>query len=337
MGYNSQSGKVIVGTQTAKGVTRTDLGTLGLGLKLTSGSLAGNRELITADPEIGGGRDLTDALGGPTSFSGEYGMYARNRAIAFFLKNVLGEAVSAPDGTEPAAHIHTITPVDGQIPFFSVYEEISDNLERFLYTDAMVNTFHMEAEAGGLLTATAGVIARQMVAGTPALSASALTDNTSMFVGTNINITYNGVAVPAKSFSIDINNNIEDDDFRLGSLFLGDMTAKSREITASMTLRHENSAAMRQALFGTTTATQIGGLLTKEELVILIESYENITGTGIKFSTELTFPKVIFNPFAFEPSGDDALENDVEMTVVRPDPAVKAMTAVVTNDVAAIA
>lgn len=334
MGYSSQSGTIIVGTQSAPGVLNTDLDTDGLALRLTSGALAGNRDLLTPDPEIGGGRDTTDAYLGAVSFSGDYEMYVRMQAVAFFLKNVLGTAVSAAHATAPAdtAWTHTITPTDGQLPFFSVYEEISNDLERFQYTDAVVNTFHLEAEANGYLTATAGVLARLMTAGVTNIDGSTLLDNTSMVVGTNISITYNGVTVPAKSFSLDINNNIEDDDFRLGSFFLGDMTAKSREVTASMTVRHADASMMRQALFGSSVATQVGGLTTKQQLVITMNAYEDIPGTtGVKYGIVLTLPKVIFNPFAFEPSGDDALENDIEMTAVRPSAATPILTAVVTN------
>lgn len=336
MGYNSQSGQVILATQSTPGVASSTLATTGISVRLRSGSLTGNRDLLTPDAEIGGGRDTSDAYLGAVSFSGDYEMYVRFRAIALFLKAALGVASSA---TTTGVSTHTITPSDGQVPFLTVYEEISNGLERFLYTDVVVNTFHLEAEANGYLMATAGMIGRLVTAGVTDIPGDSLTDNTSLVVGTNITITYDGVTVPAKSFSLDVNNNFEDDDFRLGSFFLGDLTAKRREVTASMTLRHDNNATMRQALFGTATATQIGGLTTKKALVINIAAYEDIPAStpATKYSITITLPKVIFAPFAFEPSGDDALENDVDMTAVRPDLAQKIMTAVVKNDQAAIA
>jgi hypothetical protein len=331
MGYNSQSGQVILSTQDNPGVASNRLATEGISVRLRSGALTGNRDLLTPDAEIGGGRDTSDAYLGAVSFSGDYEMYVRFRAIAMFLRAALGEVETESVG---GAFRHTVTPSDGQVPFLSVYEEISNGLERFLYTDVVVNTFHLEAEANGYLMATAGMIGRLVTAGVPDIDGDALTDNTSLVVGTNITITYNGVTVPAKSFSLDVTNNFEDDDFRLGSFFLGDLTAKRREVTASMTLRHNDNSAMRQALFGTSTATQIGGLTTKQALVINIAAYEDVPGAtaGTKFSLTITLPKVIFAPFAFEPSGDDALENDVDMTAVRPDLAQPVMRAVVVND-----
>lgn len=336
MGQTSQSGQVIFATQSAAGVPvlPAALATDGLSVKIRSGSLAGNRDLLVPDPEIGGGRDTSDAYLGGVSFSGDYDMYVRFRAVAFFLANTLGvKATVAVDGVDGAFE-HTITPSDGQVPFMTVYEEIGDGLERFIYTDVVCNTFHLEADANGLLSSTVGLIGRMVAANAAPIDGTALIDNTSMVPGTNVIVKYNGVQLPAKSFSLDITNNFEDDNHYLGSFYLGDLTAKSREITASALLRHEDSARMRQALFGASTATQIGGLTTKEPLQIVINAYEDVVGSspvGTKYSLTLDLPKVIFEPFAFEPSGDDALENDVSMRAVRPDRAVPIMTAVVVN------
>lgn len=336
MGQTSQSGQVIFATQTAYNtpVDAATLGTDGLAVKLRSGSLGGNRDLLTLDPEIGGGRDVADADLGAVAFGGDFELYARFRALAFFLKNALGGTVTTVAEGTAGAWRHTILPSDGQLPFMTVYEEIGDGLERFIYSDVVCNTFHLEADANGHLMATVGLIGRNVTAGVADIDGDALVDNTSTVVGTNILVKYDGVTMPAKSFSLDVNNNFEDDNFYLGSLFLGDLTAKRREITASVTVRHETSAMMKQALFGSPTATQIGGRTTKKELKITALSYDNIVGSSpaVPYSLELTCGKCIFEPFAFAPSGDDALENDIAMRIVRPDPTLPALTAVVIND-----
>lgn len=340
MGHSSQTGQVIFATQTAPKVPvpAGDLETDGLSVKIRSGSLGGNRDLLTADPEIGGGRDTADAYLGTVGFSGDYDMYVRYRAIGLFLKNVLGAATTTPDTPVAGANTHVITPVDGQVPFMTVYEEISDGLERFIYSDVVVNTLSLEAEANGFLTATVGLIGRLVTPGVAAIDGAPLTDNTAMTVGTNIQVTYAGVSLPAKSMSISISNNFEDDNFYLGSFFLGDLTAQAREVSGSVTLRHEDASYMRQSLYGTPTATTIGGITTKEPLVISAASYEDIPGaTGTQYSLELEFGKVIFEPFAFEPSGADALESDVAMRMVRPDPTQPIMKATLVNGDATIA
>jgi hypothetical protein len=330
MGHSSQSGQIIVRSQPTPGTFAADIATEGLAVRLRSGALAGNRELLVLDPEIGGGRDTADAYLGGVSFGGDYEMYPRFDSIPTFLRAALGDASS---NTVTGVTTHTITPTDGQPPYLSVYEEIAVGLERFQYTDVMVSSLSFDAEANGFIMCTASVLGRLMTAGVADIDGSALYDLTPVAVGTNITVTYDGVTVPAKSLSLSISQDIEDDDFRLGSFYLGDMTAKQREISGSLTLRHNDALTMRQALFGTSAATQVGGLTTKEEMVITVQSYEDIPGgtPATKFKMEFTLPQVIYEPFAFEPSGDDILENDVSFRAVRPNPAVDIMSVEVVN------
>lgn len=336
MGYSSQSGQVILRSQATPGVAMTDLGTAGVATRLRSGSMAINRELITLDPEIGGGRDTADAYLGPANYSGDYELYPRFESIGTLLRAALGSVTSAVAG---GVNTHTFTPVDGQLPYLTVYEEISDGLERFLYSDAVVNTLHFEADANGVLMGTAGMIARTAVPGTPDIDGAALYDKTQTAVGTSITLTYNGLKLPGKSFGFDLTNGVEDDDYRLGQFEVGDLTAKQREVSGSFTVRHNSAALMRQAAFGTASATTLGGLTTKQSLVIDMQAYQIIEGSTppTPYSLKITLPNVILEPFAFEPSGDDVLETDITWRALRPDPAVPIMTAVLKNGKATIA
>lgn len=337
MGFSSQAGQLILATQSAAGVAATIDSANGVAMKLRSGSLAPNRELMVPDAEIGGSRDVVDAYLGTVSYSGDFDFYARLESITTLLRAVLGTSVTAADTPGAGVTQHTITPSDaGQLPFLSVQERIGSGLDAYDYLDVVVNTFHLEAEANGYLTGTCGLIARlQTVNASP--EPTPVWDNSPMIVGTNINITYDGITLPAKSFSLDVTNNFEDDDFRLGSFFINDLTPKRREITLSVKLRHQDETTFRQATYGTAAATAPGGITTKSPLVITCETYENIGATTTKSSIELTLPKVILKPFAFAPSGDDILENDVEMQAVRPNTGVDILTAVVQNGAAAIA
>lgn len=337
MGFSSQAGQVLLRTQTAPGVLATDLSTDGIGIKLRSGSLGPNRELLTPDPEIGGGRDTADAYLGAASWSGDYEFYARMDSVATLLKAVLGTSTSAEQGA--GAHRHIITPSDSaQLPFLSIEEKIGAGLETYAYTDAVVNTFHLEADANGYLQGTAGLIARIQQAGqTP--TAAPVWDNGPMIVGTNIQVTYNGLTLPAKSFSIDVTNNYADDDFRLGSFFLGDLTPGGREVTASFGIREADSSLWRQATYGLPTASEVGGLTTKYPLTINCSTYEMIPGStpSLAYSLALNFPHYMLEPYSLEASGADVIESDVAGRALRPDPADDIMVATVTNGRATIA
>jgi hypothetical protein len=160
-----------------------------------------------------------------------------------------------------------------------------------------------------------------------------------MIVGTNVTITYNAVSLPAKNFSLDINNNFEDDDFRLGSFFIGDLTAKRREVTASFGIRESSSALWRQATYGVPAATAPGGVTTKNQLVITALTYEDIV-SGIpatKNTLTITIPKFAITPYELDPSGDDVIESDISGQAVRPAIATPIMTVVTKTARATIA
>lgn len=335
MGFSSQSGQVLFATQASQGVFPAGFGTAHTAMKLRSGALGPSRDLLVTDPEIGGGRDTTDAYLGAASWSGDYEFYVRLEAVPTLLKAVLGSAGSA---TTTGVSTHTITPSDSAtLPYLAVEEKIGSGLETYQYVDAVVNTFHLEAEANGYLMGTAGLIARQQTAGaTP--TADPEWDDSPLLVGTNIQLTYNAVTLPAKSFSMDINNNFEDDDFRLGSFYLGDLTAKSREVNGSFSIRPADSALWRQAVYGTAAATSVGGLTTKQQLVITCTTYEDIDGGTplTKSSITITIPNVALEPYGLEPSGDDIIENDVSWRALRPAAATPICTVVVKNGLASI-
>ena len=336
MGFSSQAGQVILKQQTTQGVLDPGLAASGVAIKLRSGALGTNRELLIPDPEIGGGRDVVDAYLGAVSWSGDYEFYARMDGIATLLKAVLGIA-DAPV-TATGVTTHTLHPSNAAaLPYLSIEEAVGASLETYNYTDAVVNTLHLEAEANGYLQGTAGLIGAKQVANATR-TATPVWDNTPMVVGTNIAVTYNAVTLPAKSFSLDINNNFEDDDFRLGSFYLGDLTPKRREVTAGFSIRESSSAMWRQAAYGVSSAVAPGGLTTKNQLIITMTTYENIPASTppTAYQLQMTFPKFILTPYSLAASGDDIIESDLEGQAVVPVAGTDVVTAAIKTGKATI-
>ena len=446
MGQSSQAGYVAFRTQSVAGTFPADFDTNAIAMKLRSGGIGVNRELMPPDPEIGGGRDIPDAYLGAVSWGGDLEFYTRFNALLPLLNAALGlKYVKSPGGTNhttvltmtgaptggtftltysaqttaalpynatagqiqaalealsnigegevdvsggpinsapisitwygtlagvitnPTANSAgltggtspTITPTSGtvgaayttavkhtfipsdnaQLPFLGIQERIGASLETFNYKDAVVNTLHFEADADGYLMGTAGVIAREQTAGiTGPADILSRFDNLPMVVGTNITLTYNGVSLPAKSFSFDLNNNFEDDDYRLGSFYIGDLTPKRREITLGASIRETDSALWRQAVYGSSVANTPGGLSAKAPFTITMQTYEVIPGESTrKYCLKLTFPQVALSPYTLEASGDDIIESDLEFQVLRPNAARKIMYAEVDTDISAVA
>lgn len=335
MGFSSQAGQVVFRTQSVQGTYNADTPTAGVSMRLRSGALGPNRDLMIPDPEIGGGRDVVDATLGAVSFSGDYEFYTRIDSALTLIYAALGaKAVTTTTGVST----HTLTPTDASLPYLSIQESIGPNMEVYEYTDAVVNTLHLECDANGYVMGTVGIVAARQVAGATR-APTPIADAAPLMVGTNVAVTYNAVSLPAKSFSLDINNNFEDDDFRLGSFYIGDLTPKRREVSASFSIRESSNALWRQAVYGTSAATQPGGLTTKQQLVITATSYEDIPASTplTKYSLALTFPKFSLMPYGLGVSGDDIIESDVQGQALRPDIGTSVMTAVAKTGLVTIA
>lgn len=317
MGFSSQGGQVVFRTQAVQGTYQADTSTAGVSMKLKGGSLGPNRELMIPDPEIGGGRDVVDALLGAVSWSGDYEFYCRLDSAITLIYAALGtKAVTTTTGVST----HTITPTDAaQLPYLSIQEAIGNGLEVYEYTDAVVNTLHLECDANGYVQGTVGIIGAKQIANATR-AAAPVADASPLMVGTNVTATYNAVSMPGKSFTLDINNNFEDDDFRLGSFYIGDLTPKRREVTAGFRIRESSSALWRQATYGVSSATAPGGLTTKQQLVIAATSYEDIPSgvPATKYSMTITIPKFAFTPYALDAAGDDVIESDLTGQALRP-------------------
>lgn len=332
MGFSSQAGQVILRSQTVQGTYNSDTATAGVAMRLRSGALGVNRDLLIPDPEIGGGRDVVDANLGTVSWSGDYEFYGRMNSFLTLLYAALG--IKAAPATVTGITTHTVTPSDAsQLPFLSIEESIGASMETFRYTDAVVNTLHLEADANGYLMGTAGLIAAKQTAGNTR-TVSPGVDTTPLYVGTNISLTYNSIALPAKSFSFDINNNFEDDDFRLGSFYIGDLTPKRREITAGFTIRESSSAFWRQAVYGSSAAVAPAGTTFKAPLVITFSSYDNIPGgtPAGPYTCSITIPSFALSPYSLSVSGDDIIDDDLDGQALRPIPGTPIVTVVAKTD-----
>lgn len=338
MGFPSQLGQVGFRTQASKG-SYADPGAVspnnGTFVRILSGALAGNRTLLIPDPEIGGNRDIPDAYLGPIAFAGEYEFYPRAKAVAQFLKGALG----APVSTLVVDHTsHVFTPTDAvSLPWVSIEENIGGSYETFRYTDAVINTFHMEVDAEGYLKGSVGVIALSQTSGNTKTATPAW-DTTPLYVGSTVHVKWNGADLPAKSFNFDLNNNFEDNDFRLGSVFLGDLVPKRREFMMGVTIRPEDDTLWKTATYGSSAATSAqAGAVFKDDVQIVITSYEKITGAAtMVYTIQVDIPQASIRPFQVNPSGDDVLQHDLEIVALRPVPATPILTVTVKNENTAV-
>ena len=269
-------------------------------------------------------------------------------ALASTNARPLTAASSLTGGTNPAIAItettpgfsvrgvHTIVPSDASsLPWLTVEERMSASFESFRYTDAKIGRLRFECDSGYMggsvdlsaLTQSSGFTAQT----TPAI------DSSPMITGSQVVVYWNGVALPAKSMNFEIQNNMEDDDFRLGSFTLGDLTEKRRMFTMGCTVRPTDAALWKEATYGGSALTgPRAGRASYGTLQIVATSFEDIQGVGTPYRLQVDVPTAAMAPFAIEPSGDDVIEHEVNFTILRDDPVAPIATFQVINDLATV-
>lgn len=235
----------------------------------------------------------------------------------------------------PVKGTHVFTPSDAQsLPWLSVEERWSVDLESFRYTDAKVGRLRIEADAEGYMMGSVDLTAITQVANFTAQTNPPV-DTSPMFLGQQVFIYWNGIQLPAKSFFFELQNNMEDNDFRLGSFTLGDLTEKRRQFSLGATIRPQDSALWREATYGGAALTAPrAGRASYGTLLLICRTFEDVQGASTPYTVQLEVPTAAIAPFQITPSGDDVIENDIEFTILRDDPVVAPCTLTIVNDLA---
>jgi Phage tail tube protein len=232
---------------------------------------------------------------------------------------------------------HVITPSDSaSLPWMSVEEAISASYESFRYTDAKVSRLRIEADATGYMMGQVDMIALTQTSGFTKQTNPPI-DVSPMFLGQQVLIYWNGIALPAKSFFFECNNNMEDDDFRLGDFKLGDLTEKRREFTMGATVRPADAQLWKEATYGGSALTAPrAGAASLGILTLVCNTFENVQGAASPYSIQITAPTVAMSPFRVEPRGDDVIEHDIEFRLLRDDPIPPPVSVTIINDLATV-
>lgn len=324
MAFNSQSGQVGFGLQTVAGtpVAASQF------YRMRSGSMGIERELLIPDPEIGGNRDVNSALLGPVAYVGDYEFYPRSLMIAQLLYAVMGSQSTTNNTTYGT---HELTP-GTTIPWLTIEETIGNDFETIQYSDCKVNTLRMEADAAGYLMGSCNIIGKTSLTGF-SKNGTPTWDNNPLFVGSSVDITLGGASFPGKTFSFELSNNLESDDFVLGSIELDQITEKRRSLTCGFSIRPSDSTRWKAAMHGATgQTTPQAGAAFEQALVIDINTYENISGAATPHNINISIPNAVIAPYSATPSGDDTLQTDFEVTGIRPAAGTPLVTVTVDND-----
>lgn len=310
MGFNIQTGTVGIGRQSVAG------GNVAVQtyFKVLSGGMGVDRELIVPDPEIGGGRDIDEGIIYPGSVgaSGTYEFIVRPNAIGHFLLGVLGACSSLP--LSGVAYTHEFTPAN-TLDWFTIMERISTTYETFQVTDCKINSLDLTCTANDYLKGSAGVLGNIPTSDVSVTGESY--EDTSPFLYAGATITIGPDVFLPTEVGVNFNNNIDDSDYRVGSLYRGDLTEKRRELVLTATIRPDDSDLFKQAVWGSSSVSAPANTKTNIAVNYKWASYESIGSTAYKYSLEIDVPVAVISPFKIEPSGDDTLEHAIEIRAAK--------------------
>lgn len=309
---NSQTGFIGFAVQALKGVHVAP----SFFTKYLNDDIGMESETIIPDAEIGGGRDIADAYAGPTKVTGGMEFDVRTNFLGFGLYAVSG--ADTPTQVESGlVYSHVITPAN-ELPWLSAQKKLSDTYDVYDYTDLKMNSLTLSCDAGKQLVGKFDIVGiTESGNATPATTAYE-TGEVLMWHSAEIKI--DNTTVCPKSVSIEINNNLEDDDFRICPTFgrgLGDLAEKRREVNISVTLRPEDNDFYQKANYGQSGANAPTKNIYKGSFWMKFESVNAITGEYL-YSVILSIPHMFMKPFKVSPSGDDSLEHGLDMVAIKP-------------------
>lgn len=265
MSITGQVGHVAFGRQTVwdTSVTPSPAGAV----KITGDSLVSNNNPLTAEGEIGLGRDVSQSVPGGYSGAGAINGNLRSRAANILLEGALGLRTAG-------GGIDTYTPFD-DLPIWTIQKKVGAASPELLvqqFKNAMVNTLNVSAPAGALATFSAGVVsagedrlplAESSGSGLVTPTYAATSDDLLVFHGGRIMVGASGSTVARdetfQSVELVINNNIAADEYTVRpSRFLRSLTEGIRSIEVNMTLVFENPDKYSQYTYGAQARTTPG-------------------------------------------------------------------------------
>lgn len=231
-------------------------------VKITGDSLVSNNNPLTAEGEIGAGRDVSAIVPGGFQAAGALNGNLRARAASVLLEAAMGARVTG-------GGFDTFN-VANDLSTYTIQKRVGSATPQLMvlnYTDAVVNTLNISCPSGALSTFSAGVIAsgEQRVIGaesTPTVAGglvaptyASTSDDLLVFHGGRIMIGDTGTTVARdetfQSVEVVINNNIAADEYTIRpSRFLRTFTEGIRSIEANMTLVFENPDKYAQYVYG---------------------------------------------------------------------------------------
>lgn len=299
--YTAETGYVGLAIQTAQGAFRepTDY------MKVLSIEMNPDGEKLVPEVEIGSGSDVTEVHQGSYRINGDLESYIRPEAIGVLFYALLGKYTASGElNGGQGNYLHNFTPiVSGSLPWVSVKKVISDNIQTYNYRDNKVNSFNLELKAGEFANASFNLVGIADEIGTPGVASF---ETAPLLVATKATINMGPAALSAKNLSFEYNNNLVDDDYRIGSRFLGDISERRRDLEVTLDVVLDTTSELyRKSFYGGAALTSAGFDVYADSLDIVMDS-PTVIGTSVTtYKILIQIKRCVFMSAPVPASGDD--------------------------------
>lgn len=324
MSDTAQEGYFALAKQTAQGTVNTATTN---GYRITSTDLGSVSDLLEADAEIGGGRDV-DTAGvafGSVHVEGTIDAYARYDLIGHFLK-ALGFTAPAPvqDGVT-GAWTHTFTP-DTAFTWYTLETNWGRNRAIRRYIDSVLNSLELTVAGDEWVTLGMEWLAlAETWQASPSVPTYASPDPIGTYLGSKVTLDALGT-FRLSEMAVTIANNFTSDEAVIGQRSLVDLTPKRRDVTFSGNLKINPASPAnvtdlyRAALWGSKTATAVSDVAEPYHTsATLTFGSPKLVGssTTVRYGVEIALPDVVLSAFPLGGSGDDVTEATIEGRAVK--------------------
>lgn len=325
MSDTAQEGYLALAKQTAQGTVNAATTN---GYRVTSMDLGSVSDLLTADAEIGGGRDL-DTAGvafASTHVEGTVEALCRYDLFGHFLL-ALGftESPAPVQDATTGAWTHTFVPGTA-FTWYTIESNWGRNRAIRRFVDCVVDSLELSVAADEWVTANLDILGlTELWQVSPSVPTYATPDPIGTFLGSKI--TLDGLGTfRLSNMTTTIANNMTSDEAVIGQRSLVDITPKRRDVGGSGTLKINPASPAgvtdlyRAALWGSKTAVAVSDVadVYHTSATVTFGSPKLVgTSTTVRYGIEIAMPDVVLSAFPLEGSGDDVTEAQIEWTATK--------------------
>lgn len=234
MSLSSLKGAVGVGIQTARNTPAASF----VYFPTLNANVTGEQMAQNLPPEVGGTYFSRGAYKAGLRSRGEVAFLPRPTSLGWLLAGLFNREVVAPDATSGLHdHVFTVGDTAAYPNKWLTVRRMVNNAYGEQMEDARVGAFRIEVAAANVVQGSV-----QLIGGKHGeiVGADEIADDEPVFITCNADVTEGGAPFIVDRIAIDVGAQLTDNEFRVGSYFLDDITLLQRQVTIQADVRIKN-------------------------------------------------------------------------------------------------